>query len=167
MAQAISKIAQPTDFEAKQEAAQLYGLISQLSTHADVLSEGMHLLRAMHDRGILELLTALFERGDQVGLQLMQILGESGSANALRVLMAAAGSVGSYNAEAVTKSLKSISDGLESALAAQVPEKPLGVFDVFKLLKDPDVATAVNTAFAFLKGFGQSLSSASRAEGER
>ena len=67
MAQTIFKIAQPTDFEDTQEAAQLSGLISQLST------------------------------------------------NAFSVLMAQTGSVGSCNAEAVTKSLKSISDVLESA----------------------------------------------------
>jgi uncharacterized protein YjgD (DUF1641 family) len=166
MAEAITKIAQSPDVEKTKVTAQLSELISQLSTNTDVLSEGLNLLQAMHRRGVLELLTALFERGDKLAVQWMEILAQPGSVNVLKLVMAVADGLTSYDAEAVNRSLKSLSGGLDSALAAPRPEKPLSVFDILKLTRDPDVAIAVNAGFAFLRGVGQSLSSTSRAEGE-
>ncbi|MDQ0189501.1 DUF1641 domain-containing protein [Alicyclobacillus cycloheptanicus] len=159
MAQPITKIVQPADFEAKQEALQVSELRKELAANQAVLAEGLHLLRAMHERGLLELLAALFEQGDKVMERLVDLLSKPGAANGLKVMIAVADSLGSYDAEAVKKLLNGVSRGLEAASSVPAPQKSVGVFDLLKHMQDPDVSAAIHAGFAFLKGVGQSLRS--------
>jgi uncharacterized protein YjgD (DUF1641 family) len=166
MAQAIQNIVHPIKTEAEREVDRLAEVRKQTATDADGLIEGLKLLQAMHDRGILELLVALFDRGDKVMKSVVDILGQPGATNTLKTAMTAMQTFSQYDPAAIMKYLNGFSAGVENALGTPTPSRPLGVFELMRQLKDPDVSAAVGVGLAFLKGVGQALRNPEPKEGE-
>ncbi|HEX8729640.1 MAG TPA: DUF1641 domain-containing protein [Ktedonobacterales bacterium] len=54
----------------------------------------------------------------------------------------------------VAATQRMVSGGVRAFATAQRPAKPLGVFDVLRALKDPDVSAGMAAVIALLKGFG-------------
>jgi uncharacterized protein YjgD (DUF1641 family) len=171
MAQPIQKIVRPVKSEAELEAERLAEVRKETAADADGLIEALKLLQAMHDRGALELVAAIFQRGDRVLNILVDILAQPGATNALKNVIAVAEAFGQVDAESILKYGKGVSAGLANAskfahAAESAASKPLGIVELVKQLKDPDVSAAVRVGLAFLKGFGQTVRQSEGKEGE-
>lgn len=166
MAQSIQNIVRPIKTEAELEADRLAEVRKQTAADADGLMDGLKLLQAMHDRGVLELLVALFDRGDKVMRSLVDILDKPGATNTLKMAMTAMQTVSEIDSEAMLKGLNGFSAGIQNAMDAPRQSRPLGVFELMRQVKDPDVSAAVHAGLAFLKGMGQTLRSDPQKEGE-
>ncbi|GMA51641.1 hypothetical protein GCM10025857_29980 [Alicyclobacillus contaminans] len=163
MAQAIQAIHQAERPEAERVERVLDEVRRQVVEDADGLRQTLQLLQAMHDRGVLELFTALFERGDKVLGLAVQVLSEPENVRALKNVITGLQWLTSVDVDALRNYQQGALEGIKQARAAAsavsggAPQKPLGVFELMKQLKDPDVSAALRVGLAFLKGFGQSM----------
>jgi uncharacterized protein YjgD (DUF1641 family) len=162
VAQAIQQIVRPVKSEAEIEAERLAQVRKQTALDADGLVEGLKLLQAMHDRGVLELLVAVFERGDRVLQKLVDFAAQPGTTQVMKNLAVAMEMWSQLDSGDIQKLAHGVSSGLASAKEVSAP-KPIGVFELLRELKDPDVSAAVRAVLAFLKGFGQTLREAEHA----
>jgi uncharacterized protein YjgD (DUF1641 family) len=156
VAQAIQQIVRPVKSEADIESERLAEVRKQIALDADGLVEGLKLLQAMHDRGVLELLVAVFERGDRVLQKLVDLAAQPGTTQALKNLAVAMEMWSRLDSEDIQKLGHGVSAGFAHAAEGASP-KPLSIFELMRELKDPDVSAAVRAVLAFLKGFGQAL----------
>ena len=166
MAQSIKSIVRPIKTEAEQEADRLAEVRKQTAVDADGLIEGLKLVQAMHDRGVLELLVAVFDRGDKVMRRLVDILEQPGATNTLRAAITAMQTFSQVDPATITKCLNAFSAGVENALETPRQSRPLGVFELMREIKDPDVSAAIHTGLAFLKGVGQAIRNNEQRAGE-
>ncbi|GEO27715.1 hypothetical protein AAC03nite_35000 [Alicyclobacillus acidoterrestris] len=157
MANAITTIVRPVKTAADLEAEKLAQVRTETAADADGLIEGMKLLQAMHDKGLLEILVALFDRGDKVMNKLVDLLSTPGASNALQTALAAMQGMSKIDGTAVAKSLDGLTAGLDRVANADIPAKPMSVFELMKQLKDPDVSAALRLGLEFLKGLGHAV----------
>ncbi|MCL6452952.1 MAG: DUF1641 domain-containing protein [Alicyclobacillus sp.] len=135
----------------------LLELRQQAAQHAEGLLESLRLLQAMHDREALQLLTALFERGDQVLQLALGELNQPGAVNGIRNVLTLIGAIGQVDPALTRHTATATTAGIHAAAEAAAKSAPMGVFDLLRHLKDPDVAAGLGAALAFLKAFGQGL----------
>lgn len=157
MAQAIQKVIRTEKTREILEQERLADVTSEVATDADGVVQSLKLLQALHDRGVLELVTALFDRGDKVLGRLVDILAKPESERTIQVLLAAVASAGKLDAEAASSAVRGLSGGLAYAAQTEPPDQPMGVFDLMRQIKDPDVSAGIATGLAFLKGLGQTM----------
>lgn len=155
MAKPTTVIARPETTPESERATALETLLEGASDQSGALLEALALLRALHERGVLEALVAFFQKGDDVLGVAMETLAEQptytlGAKNAMTL----AQSLGELDEPTVATTQRMVSGGLSAFANAQRPAKPLGVFDVLRALKDPDVSAGMAAVIALLKGFG-------------
>ncbi|MFB5191231.1 DUF1641 domain-containing protein [Alicyclobacillus fastidiosus] len=157
MANSITSIVRPVETEAEKEARRLEQVRAQTALDADGIMEGMKLLQAMHDKGLLEILVALFDRGDKVMSKLVDIVSTPGATTALQTALAALQGVGKIDGAQIAKSLDGVAAGVDRVANAELSTKPMSVFELLKQLRDPDVSAALRLGLEFLKGVGSSV----------
>ena len=155
MANPTTVIARPETTPDEQRATALEALLEGASDQSGALLEGLALLQALHERGVLEALVAFFQKGDAALGVAMDTLAEQptytqGAKNAMTL----AQSLGELDEPTVATTQRMVRDGLRAFATAQRPAKPLGVFDLLRALKDPDVSAGLASVIALLKGFG-------------
>lgn len=77
--------------------------------------------------------------------------------NALNNAMAAAGVLTELDPETTQKLVGGLSKGLQRAEEGIQSNKKVGVFDLVKLLRDPDVNRVMRFTIDLLKGLGEGL----------
>lgn len=157
MAQAIQHISRTVKTEADIEAEKLRAVERETAIDADGVIQGLKLLQALQDRGVLEILVALCERGDKVVGHLVDVLGKPGASGGLQTALVAVQSLGQLDANAVSRAVSGLSAGLDRIEHPTPRSKPVGLFDLIGVLKDPDVNAAIATGIDFLQGMGQSI----------
>ncbi|SFU91462.1 DUF1641 domain-containing protein [Alicyclobacillus macrosporangiidus] len=166
MAKPVTTWIRPEPTEADLQSERLEGLLHAAADHADAVEEGLRLLQAMHDREVLQLLTALFVRGDRVLGILAEQLDGPGTATGLRNLSLAVSSLGQLDSDALARVLGGVAGGLEAAAHAAAAARPAGVFELLRQLKDPDVAAGLAAGLALLKAVGRALRNPAQGPGE-
>ncbi|WAH38784.1 DUF1641 domain-containing protein [Alicyclobacillus dauci] len=124
--------------------------------NSEGIVEALGLLQALQERGVLPLVRALVEQGDDV-LKVILALFQSeeygaGVKNFIGLLQ--------LFTKIPTESMESVIAGVGGGMkaASEAPEVgKFGVYDALKSLQDPDVARAISFGLAFLKGMGRSL----------
>ncbi|WP_206832053.1 DUF1641 domain-containing protein [Alicyclobacillus fructus] len=120
----------------------------------------IHLVALAEEKGLLPMLTALLERGDRVLAHLVDLLAREEYASALQNAIGLAQALGKFDPDMLMKLVDSASAGLGKAKQeAQKDDKPLGLFELLALLKDPNVSYAIRFMLRFLSGMGQMLRS--------
>lgn len=157
MAQAIQQLKTTVKSEEDIRAEHLEDIRDEAAQDADGLINAIKLLQAMNDKGILELLLALFERGDKVMGHLVDVLAKPGAANALQTALVAVQSLGTLNPTAVSQTISGLAGGLDRVAEAPERSKPIGMFELMRKLKDPDVNAAIVFGLDFLQGMGRAV----------
>lgn len=125
---------------------------------AEALVEGLALLQSLHERGVLEALVALVQHGDDVLGTVMETLaqgsGDNGYTRGAKNAITLAQGFGALDEATVATTQRMVTGGLRAFASAEPPTKPLGVFDLLRALKDPDVSAGLSAVLALLKGIG-------------
>lgn len=155
MAKATTVIARPPSTPDGERATALESLLEGASDQSSALLEGLALMQALHERGVLEALVAFFQQGDGVlGVTMDTLANQPSYTQGAKNAMTLAQSLGDLDEPTVATTRRMVSGGLHAFANAQRPAKPLGVFDVLRALKDPDVSAGMAAVIALLKGFG-------------
>jgi uncharacterized protein YjgD (DUF1641 family) len=155
MAKPTNVIARPAPTPEQERAAGLETLLEGASDHSSALLEGLALLQSLHERGILEALTALAQQGDAaLGVAMDTLSSQPAYSQGARNALTLAGSLGALDEPTMEQTQRMVTSGLRAFAAAQPPARPYGFFDLLRELKDPDVSAGLAATIALLKGIG-------------
>ncbi|MFB5191780.1 DUF1641 domain-containing protein [Alicyclobacillus fastidiosus] len=139
------------------ESAQVRELIERAKGEtAEGIVEALHLLQDLEERGVIPLLRALVEQGDDVLRVLLGLFKRDQTIGGVKNVMALLQVFSAIPKDSMNTVLAGVAGGLEEASAAQANEK-FGVYGLLKTLQDPDVSRAISFLTSFLKGMGRAL----------
>lgn len=154
MARPTTVIARPETTPEEVRATALEALLEGASDNSPALLEALALLQSLHQRGILEALAALFQKGDDVLGIAMDTLAQPAYSNGAKNALVLAQTLSALDEETLATSQRMVVGGVQGFANAQPPAKPLGVFDLLRALKDPDVSAGLAATLGLLKGIG-------------
>lgn len=129
----------------------------EASNDADGIIQALKVLQAMEDRGMLDILLALLQRGEGVLAHVVDVLAKPEVTSSLETLIKSVQALGKLNSVGLLKTLDGVTAGLDRVAEAAPPEQHLGVYDVLRRLKDPDVNAGLAFALDFLQGMGRAV----------
>ncbi|OZI10794.1 hypothetical protein CEW92_15305 [Bacillaceae bacterium SAS-127] len=156
MAAPITTIQKQQLTEEQMKEQKLEDLKALLSENEEALNQIFSIVGELNKVGALEAATKLLQAKEEVaGIVLHQVSREPVT-NLINHFMGVAGVMTAMDPEMTKKLVSSLNSGIDEAKQIKNDEK-VGVFDLMKVLKDPDVNRAVNFGVHFLKGLGKGL----------
>ncbi|MCA1040343.1 DUF1641 domain-containing protein [Bacillus infantis] len=155
MAKAITHIQRKTLTEEEKRKKDLMEVEDALIDNKEAILESLKVMRNMHDRGVLTLLSGLFGQGDKVLDILVRAADKPETSNTLKNLLLMGGTLGMINVKQLEPFLLKIDSGIARVAEAGDTQEKTGFFDLAKSLKDPEINRAVTLLLTFLKGMGQ------------
>ncbi|HAQ08091.1 MAG TPA: hypothetical protein DCR24_11415 [Bacillus bacterium] len=163
MAKAVTKIKQIEMTKTDQKRADLEEVENALLDNKEAILESLDIIKHMHNRGVLSLLSGLFSEGDKVMNVLVKAADKPETTNTLKNLLLMVGVLGTINVQQLEPLLLKLNSGI--ARVAEYKENDddkLGYFDIVRSLKDPEINRALAMLFEFLKGMGEDTSGLER-----
>ncbi|HYK74882.1 MAG TPA: DUF1641 domain-containing protein [Pseudoneobacillus sp.] len=152
------KIIQKTELTEEQKKMQsLENLLSGVAENKDSLLETLNLLQELHDSGIMDALGSLLKSKEKAAKIAVGQMTREPVTNMINNAMAAGGILTELDPNITSKLAKSLTNGLQKAQQGLVEDTKLGVFDLMKALKDPDINRVIGFGFNLLKGMGEGL----------
>ncbi|WP_107838710.1 DUF1641 domain-containing protein [Metasolibacillus meyeri] len=157
MAKLISTI-KKEELTAEQLQAQKLEDLKQLVTeNEDAVKQIFTILTELNDIGALEAASKLIEAKEEVAHIALGQLTRKPITNIMNNLMGVAGALSDMDPATTTKLIEALNSGLDEGNKAVEADEKIGVLQLMKQLKDPDVNRAVNFGVHFLKGLGKGL----------
>lgn len=154
MAQPIQQIVhQPRD-ERREAQARVEEAVIQ---SADGIVDGLRLLQACEEKGLIPIVRALVEQGDDVLRVVVHAISRKGVTDGLKNLIGIVQFLSVVPPEDMERVFHAVASGLERATEQSEANARLGVYDLLRALRDPDVGRSLAMLFAFLKGMGSGL----------
>jgi uncharacterized protein YjgD (DUF1641 family) len=157
MGKPITTIANKESTQEHVKIQKLDRLVEDLSKHADGLQKSMELLHELHENGVLEIALSLLKAKEKVAKIAIDQMVRPPVTNMINNAMAAAGAISELEPETTKKLLKSFSNGMAKAEKAIINNEKVGVFDLVKTLRDPDINRILVFGLNLLKGMGEGL----------
>jgi uncharacterized protein YjgD (DUF1641 family) len=151
---AIQKHVQ-TDEELKQQ--KLEDLKTLLTDNEEALNKILNIVGELNDTGVLEAVNAMLQAKEKIAkIALGQVTREP-ITNLINNLMGAAGALTSLDPDLTNKLASSVALGMDEGSKHLQSNNKIGVFDLLKVLNDPDINRAVGFGIHFMKGLGKGL----------
>lgn len=157
MAKPIQVIQKTELTEEQIKMRSLENLISGIADNKDSLLETLELLQELHNSGIMDALGSLLKAKESAAKIAVGQLTRKPVTNMINNAMAAGGILTNLDPETTSKLAKSLTTGLQKAEQGLKADTKLGLFDLMKALKDPDINRALGFGFNLLKGIGEGL----------
>jgi uncharacterized protein YjgD (DUF1641 family) len=135
----------------------LENLLSEVAHNKDSLLDTLNLLQELHDSGIMEALGSLLKAKESAAKIALGQITRKPVTNMINNAMAAGGILTELDPETTSKLAKSLTVGLQKAEQGLKADTKLGLFDLMKAIKDPDINRAFGFGFNLLKGIGEGL----------
>lgn len=155
MAKPISTIERLAVSDETKREQDLKEIEASLANHKEAVLETIDLLGHLHDRGILSLLNGLFSQGDEVFRILVQELNKPNNSRVLENLLGLAGVLGSIDIDRLKMLAEKANNGLKEATETDAAQQPSNVFELLKVLKDPEINRSIGMMVQFFKGMGK------------
>jgi len=123
--------------------------------HAEALLSGYELLQGLHDRGVLDLLRGGLGSSDRVLSIVVDAAKTPEAINATRNLLILSKVVFTLEPEL----LENIAKAVPNSLAQARKQKPLSLWQMFKIMCSQDTRRAFSAMLGVLESFGKSLGS--------
>lgn len=157
MAKPIQIIKKIECTEEQKQTQSLESLLSEVAQNKDSLLETLHLLKELHNSGILEALNSFVQAKEEVAKIAVGQMTREPVTNIINNAMAAGGALTNLEPEMTKKLMDSIANGLQKAELGLQSNSKVGVMDLIKALKDPDLNRAIGFGLNVLKGVGEGL----------
>lgn len=126
--------------------------------HGQSLAEALHLIDLLHEKGLLQALVAAIEHGSDLLDIVVRQVDQPEAVGGLKNVIALVQSLGAMDARGLSGLLQGLAEGTKLAGTGQHVTVH-GVFDMMKLIHDPDVSAGLAWTFTLLKGIGQRVGS--------
>jgi uncharacterized protein YjgD (DUF1641 family) len=144
-----------TDEELKQQ--KLEDLITLLTDNEEAINKILDIVGELNDIGVLEAVNAMLQAKEKIAkIALGQVTREP-ITNLINNLMGAAGALTNLDPELTKKLVSSVTLGMDEGNKHIQSNNKIGMFDLLKVLNDPDINRAVGFGIHFMKGLGKGL----------
>ncbi|MDR7316461.1 DUF1641 domain-containing protein [Brevibacillus nitrificans] len=157
MARPITKVAEPTLSEKEKQDQKVERVLQSLAQNPEGIQATIKLLQELHDSGILGAVNAAVEAKEDIAKIVVGQMVRPPVTNMINNAMAAAGGLAELNPEMTKKLMGGVTKGLQQADEALRSGKKVGIFDLMKALRDPDINRAIGFGINLLKGVGKGL----------
>ncbi|WP_338754402.1 DUF1641 domain-containing protein [Bacillus sp. FJAT-52991] len=157
MAAPITTIQKQQLTEEQIKEQKLEDLKTLLSENEEALNQIFSIVSELNNTGALEAATKLLQAKEEVASIALHQVSREPVTNLINHFMGIAGVLSAMDPEMTKKLVNSLNAGMDETKKLVNSEEKVGIFDLMKVLKDPDVNRAVNFGIHFLKGIGKGL----------
>ncbi|HET7658278.1 MAG TPA: DUF1641 domain-containing protein [Bacillales bacterium] len=155
MAKPISTIESIVIDEETRKRLDLDEVESALAERKDAVLETVELIGHLHDRGILSLLNGLFAEGDEVFRIAVKEINKPDHSDMIQNLVGLVSVLGKLDIESLKDFAEKANRGLKEATDVDPDNGPSNIFQLLKVLKDPEINRGITMMLHFLKGMGK------------
>ncbi|MCQ6526747.1 MULTISPECIES: DUF1641 domain-containing protein [Bacillus] len=152
--QAIQK-QELTEEELKQQ--KLEALKELLADNEDALNQMFNIVGELNDIGMLEAANSMLKAKEPIAKIVLGQVTREPVTNLINNMMGAAGALTELDPELTKKLIGSVLTGMDEGNQHLQSNKKVGILDLMKVLKDPDINRAIGFGLHFLKGMGKGL----------
>ncbi|AIW85940.1 hypothetical protein bwei_3324 [Bacillus mycoides] len=152
--QAIQK-QELTEEELKQQ--KLEALKELLANNEDALNQMFNIVGELNDIGMLEATNSMLKAKEPIAKIVLGQVTREPVTNLINNMMGAAGALTELDPELTKKLIGSVLTGMDEGNQHLQSNKKVGILDLMKVLKDPDINRAIGFGLHFLKGMGKGL----------
>ncbi|MEK4467961.1 MULTISPECIES: DUF1641 domain-containing protein [Bacillus] len=152
--QAIQK-QELTEEERKQQ--KLEDLKELLANNEESLNQMFNIVGELNDIGMLESANSMLKAKEPIAKIVLGQVTREPVTNLINNMMGAAGALTELDPELTKKLIGSVLTGMDEGNQHLQSNKKVGIFDLMKVLKDPDINRAIGFGLHFLKGMGKGL----------
>ncbi|MGF2711033.1 MULTISPECIES: DUF1641 domain-containing protein [Bacillus cereus group] len=152
--QAIQK-QELTEEELKQQ--KLEDLKELLANNEDALNQMFNIVGELNDIGMLEAANSMLKAKEPIAKIVLGQVTREPVTNLINNMMGVAGALTELNPELTKKLVGSLLTGMDEGNQHLQSNKKVGILDLMKVLKDPDINRAIGFGLHFLKGMGKGL----------
>lgn len=157
MAEPITSIQLKELTPAEIQAEKIAELQMLIAEQQQALHKLVEITGGLHEAGMLDAVEAAIKAKDDLAEIAVHQMSREPVMNLIKHVMNASDALSSIDAEKSTKLVESFKSGLNEAELADGNDEFIGMFDLIRALKDPDVNRAVKYGLNFLKGMGKGL----------
>jgi uncharacterized protein YjgD (DUF1641 family) len=162
MAKATTQIHRIRISEEDQRKNDLREIEDTLLKNKEALLETVGVIQHAHERGLISLVSGLLAEGDKILNILVKKADTPETANTLRNLLLMVGVLGTLNVKQLEPMLLKVNSGIARVAEMKDDDDRIGLFDLFRSLKDPEINRSIALMFEFLKGMGTDTSKMER-----
>ncbi|GGB56973.1 MULTISPECIES: DUF1641 domain-containing protein [Deinococcus] len=155
-------MAKPLEFTPRTPTPQEQ-LHTEVADSTEALLAGLHLLRQLHEHGVLDVAQKTVRGGEGLTASLLHILGGQSSTALLRNVTELGKTLSELDPGEVSVLGHAVTVGVHEGARHVASGKGIGLGELLGLLKDRDVQVALGAIFALLKGAGRALREANEA----
>ncbi|SCA98749.1 Uncharacterized protein BWINRA5_02151 [Bacillus mycoides] len=152
--QAIQK-QELTEEELKQQ--KLEDLKELLANNEEALNQMFNIVGELNDIGMLEAANSMLKAKESIAKIVLGQVTREPVTNLINNMMGAAGALTELDPELTKKLIGSVLTGMDEGNQHLQSNKKVGILDLMKVLKDPDINRAIGFGLHFLKGMGKGL----------
>lgn len=155
-------MAKPLEFTPRTPTTQEQ-LHTEVADSTEALLAGLHLLRQLHEHGVLDVAQKTVRGGEGLTASLLHILGGQSSTALIRNVTELGKTLSALDPGEVSVLGHAVTVGVHEGARHVAAGKGIGLGELLGLLKDRDVQVALGAIFALLKGAGRALREANEA----
>ncbi|HDR3886287.1 TPA: DUF1641 domain-containing protein [Bacillus cereus] len=152
--QAIQK-QELTEEELKQQKFE--DLKELLANNEEALNQMFNIVGELNDIGMLEAANSMLKAKEPITKIVLGQVTREPVTNLINNMMGAAGALTELDPELTKKLIGSVLTGMDEGNQHLQSNKKVGILDLMKVLKDPDINRAIGFGLHFLKGMGKGL----------
>ncbi|ENQ3078577.1 DUF1641 domain-containing protein [Bacillus multifaciens] len=157
MAAPIKAIQRHELTEEEQKQQKLEDLKALLANHEEALNQMFNIVGELNDIGILEAASSMLKAKEPIAKIVLGQVTREPVTNLINNMMGAAGALTELDPELTKKLVSSVLKGMDEGNEHLESNKKVGILDLMKVLKDPDINRAIGFGLHFLKGMGKGL----------
>ncbi|MGG0237690.1 DUF1641 domain-containing protein [Bacillus rhizoplanae] len=157
MAAPIKVIQKQELTEEEQKQQKLEDLKVLLANNEEALNQMFNIVGELNDIGMLEAANSMLKAKEPIAKIVLGQVTREPVTNLINNMMGAAGALTELNPELTKKLVSSVLTGMDAGNQHLQSNKKVGILDLMKVLKDPDINRAIGFGLHFLKGIGKGL----------
>ncbi|WCN37602.1 DUF1641 domain-containing protein [Aneurinibacillus uraniidurans] len=157
MAKPIQDVTRHEPTEAELQAQALGELLSVVAKHGDAIKDLLKIVELLHEMGAMEVIGGLIQSREKVMEIGVSQLSKPTMTRGINNVMSAVGMVGELEPEMIRKVVSGVVNGIDRSNEELQSNQKMGMFDLIKVLRDPNANRALTMAVGFLKGLGEKL----------
>ncbi|MDM5154446.1 DUF1641 domain-containing protein [Bacillus sp. DX1.1] len=157
MAAPIKAIQKQELTEEEQKQQKLEDLKALLADNEEALNQMFNIVGELNDIGMLEAASSMLKAKEPIAKIILGQVTREPVTNLINNMMGAAGALTELDPELTKKLVSSVLTGMDEGDQHLQSNKKVGILDLMKVLKDPDINRAIGFGLHFLKGMGKGL----------
>ena len=157
MAEPITNIHRSTLTDEEQIEIKFENLKRQFVDNEESVSKVLEIMEELNDIGALEAVAAMLLAKEDIAKITLDQVSREPVTNLLNTIIGATSSVMATDPEKMKKLVSSAMSGINEGHDFVQTDKKVKMFDLMKVLNDPDINRAIGFGIHFLKGMGKQL----------